>query len=129
MWMDIDEKISVRFEKNELSSLDRLVKESRYSSRSEFIRQAIKNQVEVEKRRNSITVEVPGLVMGYIDALVRKEYFRSKEHAIQKAIDHYFDDERVNSAFRAAKSMEMVSGRSVNIDLEVDEKAAKHIKK
>ena len=125
--MEIDEKISVRFGKNELNSLDRLVKDSCYSSRSEFIRYAIKNQVEFEKKRNSVTVEVPNLIMNYIEALVDKGYYRSKEHALQTAIDNYFDHDRIESALKAAKGMEVVAGRTIEID--VDEKTAKHIKK
>ena len=120
--MEIDEKISVRFERNELKRLDGIVKKAGYSNRSEFIRNAVEHQVELEKKRNCVTVEVPNLVMGYIDALVEKGYYRSAEHAVQTAIDSYFDHERIESALKAAKGMEVISGKSIEIDVNAADK-------
>ncbi len=124
--MEMDEKFSVRFERNELKRLDKIVKRAGYSNRSEFIRSAVEHQVELEKKRNCVTVEVPNLVMGYIDALVEKGYYRSNEHAVQTAIDNYFNHERIESALKAAKGMEVISGRTIEVDVNsADKKVVK----
>lgn len=125
--MEIDEKISVRFERNDLKSLDRLIKSAGYSSRSEFIRHAVIKQMTDDKKKDCVSVEVPALVMGYINALVEKGFYRSKEHAIHIAIDNYFNHERVESALKAAKGMELVAGR--RIDYEVDRSEKKVVEK
>ncbi len=113
--MEIDEKISVRFQKKELNELDGLVEDLGYSSRSEFIRMAVVNQKENLKNLTSIQVEVPPLVLDYIDTLVEKGYYRSRENALHMAIDHYFDHERIDSAMKAAKGMEQMTGRSIDV--------------
>ena len=113
--MEIDEKISVRFQKRELNELDQLVNKMGYSSRSEFIRQAVENQKEIMDNLATVQVEIPPLVLDYIDTLVEKGYYRSREDALHKAIDHYFDHERIDSAMKAAKGMEKVTGRSIDI--------------
>ncbi len=113
--MEIDEKISVRFQKKELSELDGLVEDLGYSSRSEFIRMAVVNQKENLKNLTSIQVEIPPLILDYIDALVEKGYYRSRENALHMAIDHYFDHERIDSAMKAAKGMEQMTGRSIDV--------------
>ena len=113
--MEIDEKISVRFQKRELNELDRLVDEMGYSSRSEFIRQAVESQKENMENRATVQVDIPPLVLDYIDVLVEKGYYRSREDALHKAIDHYFDHERIETAMKATKGMERATGRSIDI--------------
>ena len=44
------------------------------------------------------------------------------EHAIQTAIDSYFDHERIESALKAAKGMEVISGKSIEIDVNAADK-------
>jgi len=126
--MEIDEKISVRFQKRELNELDQLVEKMGYSSRSEFIRQAVDNHKDSMEDLATVQVEIPPLVLDYIDTLVEKGYYRSREDALHKAIDHYFDHERIESAMKAAKGMEKVTGRSMSI-IEKDGKRKKIIEK
>ncbi len=113
--MEIDEKISVRFQKRELSELDQLVDDLGYSSRSEFIRQAVVSHKQSIENMATVPVEVPPLILDYIDTLVEKGFYRSREDALHKAIDHYFDHERVEAAMKAAKGMERVTGRNIDI--------------
>ena len=113
--MEIDEKISVRFQRRELNELDQLVDDMGYSSRSEFIRRAVENQKKNMENLATVQVDIPPLILDYIDALVEKGYYRSREDALHKAIDHYFDHERIESAMKAAKGMEKVTGRSMDI--------------
>jgi Arc/MetJ-type ribon-helix-helix transcriptional regulator len=63
------------------------------------------------------------LLLEYIEGLVERGYFRSREHAIQAAIDSFFTEERINQSLRAAEGMEVAAGKKVKVD--IDEKSPK----
>ena len=115
--MDAEEKISLRLSKQELDRIDKKAKKDKVS-RSKAIRAMLDSQMDIEDRENTITVEVPGLLMKTITALVKKEKFRDKEHAIQAAIDHYFTHERIDALHKATKGMEIISGRKIEVDVD-----------
>jgi Arc/MetJ-type ribon-helix-helix transcriptional regulator len=114
----VDERVSIRFEKGEVRAIERLMKELGYSNRSEFFRTAVRNHMESVGARNSVSVEVTPLTLECIDALVGKGLYRSREHAVQLALDHFFTEENVSRALKAVESMEITAGRK--IDVQVD---------
>ena len=114
----VDERVSIRIEKHEVRAIDKMIKDLGYSSRSDFFRTAVRNHMESIGTRNSVSAEVTPLMMDTIDALVDKGFYRSREHALQLALDHYFTEENVNQAMKAVESMEITAGRK--IDYKVD---------
>ena len=107
--MDVDERISVRFESAEVKAIDSIISEYGYPNRSEFIRNAIRSHIVAQEQKNSVTIEVTGLLLEFIDALVERKYYRSREHAMQKAVDSYFTQEIYELARQEAECMEVVA--------------------
>ena len=118
MQEQVDERISARFEKAMMSEIDVLVKEQGFNNRSEFLRIAARALLDTQQRKNSTSVETAPLVQEFIDTLVDRGYYRSREHAIQSAIDNFFTEERVKEAFTTMKRMEIVAGKKVEVDLD-----------
>jgi Arc/MetJ-type ribon-helix-helix transcriptional regulator len=114
----VDERVSIRFEKSEVRAIERLMKELGYSNRSEFFRTAVRSHMENTGASNSVSAEVAPLTLECIDALVDRGFFRSREHAVQLALDHYFTDDNVNKALKAVETMEITAGKK--IDVKVD---------
>ncbi len=114
----VDERISVRFDRAEVKAIDAIIKEYGYPSRSEFFRTAVRFQVKSQEQENAVSVRVTPLALECIDALVDRGYYKSREHAIQLAIDSYFTEENVNKALRAIESMEIVTGKKIEVNLD-----------
>ncbi len=115
--MEVDERVSIRFERHEIEAIDVFIKSLGYPSRSEFFRCAARTQMKTQQQRNTVSVEIASLLLEYIDGLVNRGYFRSKEHAIQAAIDIYFTEERINETLRAAEGMEIATGKKIEVDV------------
>lgn len=113
--MENDEKVSVRFQTQELNDIDDVVEAFDYSSRSKFIRHAVKSHKEILEKKTSVLVEVPPLILGYIDVLADRGYYTSREDALKKAIKDYFNIERIEAAMKATKILEQVNRCSVDI--------------
>ena len=118
MQEQVDERISARFEKAMMSEIDVLVKEQGFTNRSEFLRIAARTLLDTQQRKNSTTVEIAPLIQEFIDTMVDRGYYRSREHAIQSAVEGFFTEERVKEAIKAMKRMEIVAGKKVEADLE-----------
>lgn len=118
MQEQVDERISARFEKAMMSDIDVLVKEQGFTNRSEFLRIAARTLLDAQQRKNTISVEIAPLVQEFIDAMVDRGYYRSREHAIQAAIDGFFTETRIKESFMAMKRMEIVAGKKVEVDLD-----------
>ncbi len=118
MQEQVDERISVRFENKMISEIDALVKEMGYPNRSEFLRTAVRTQIEAQQKQDAISVELAPLVLEYIDTFVNRGYFRSREHAIQAAVEGFFTEENMKDMFRNMKRMEVIAGKKVEVGLE-----------
>jgi len=118
MQEQVDERISARIESNLIDEIDALVKENRFSNRSEFLRTAVRTQINSQQQENEISVKVAPLVQEYINTLVDRGYYSSQEEAVKAAIYGFFTEENVRQAFKAMKRMEIVAGRKVEVDLE-----------
>ena len=116
--MEVDERISVRFEGAEVKAMDDIITEYGYPNRSEFIRNAIRSHMSSQQQRNSVTVEVSALLLEFIDALVERKYYISRENAIQKAIEAHFTEDITDQALRAAEGMEIGAGKKIKVDMD-----------
>jgi len=114
----VDERVSIRFEKHEVRAIDKIIKDLGYSSRSDFFRTAVRSHMETVGTRNSVSVEVTPLMTEAIDALVDRGFYRSREHAVQLALDHYFTEENVSLALKAVESMEITAGKKIDYKLD-----------
>ncbi|MCK5024625.1 MAG: ribbon-helix-helix protein, CopG family [Thermoplasmata archaeon] len=118
MQEQVDERISVRFENKMISEIDVLVKDMGYPNRSEFLRTAVRTQINNQHQENTISVKVTPLVQDYIDKLVEKGYYLSREDALQKAVSRFFTGENMKKDLQDADIMEIVAGKKIGIDLE-----------
>ena len=118
MQEQVDERISARFEKAMMDEIDVLVEQQGYSNRSEFLRTAARTLLEAQERKHTIHVEVSPLLMDFIQAMVDRGFYRSREHAIQAAVDSFFTEDRVKEAFKAMKRMEIAAGKKAEVDIE-----------
>jgi Arc/MetJ-type ribon-helix-helix transcriptional regulator len=118
MQEQVDERISARFEKAMMSEIDVLVKDQGFTNRSEFLRIAARTLLDTQQRKNTTPVEIPQLLGECIDTMVVRGFYRSREHAIQTAIEGFFNEERVNQALKTMERMEIVAGKKVEADLE-----------
>jgi len=118
MQEQVDERISARFEKAMMNDIDVLVKEQGFTNRSEFLRIASRTLLDTQQRKNATSVEIAPLVQEFIDAMVVRGYYRSREHAIQAAVEGFFSGERVKDASETMKRMEIVAGKKVEVDLD-----------
>ena len=116
--MEVDERISVRFEGAEVKAMDDIIAEYGYPNRSEFIRNAIRSHMSSQQQKNSVTVEVSALLLEFIDALVERKYYISRESAIQKAIESHFTEDITDQALKAAESMEIGAGKKIKVDMD-----------
>ena len=118
MQEQVDERISVRFESKMIEEIDSLVKERGFPNRSDFLRTAVRTQIDSQQKQDAISVELAPLVLEYIDTFVNRGYFRSREHAIQTAVEGYFTEENMKDMFRNMKRMEVIAGKKVEVGLE-----------
>ena len=118
MQEQVDERISVRFESKMIKDIDALAKEMGCSNRSEFLRTAVRTQINNQKQKDAIPVRVAPLFLEYINTLVNRGYYGSQEEAIQAAVYGFFTEENVKQAFKAMKRLEIVAGKKVEVNLE-----------
>lgn len=114
----VDERISVRFDRSEVKVIDAIIKDLDYPSRSEYFRTAVRSLMKDQERKNTISVEVSPLVIDCIDALVDRGYYKSREHAAQLAIIDYFTEENINKALRATEGMEIVARKKIEVKVD-----------
>ena len=116
--MEVDERLSIRFEGAEVKAMDSIIAEYGYPNRSEFIRNAIRSHMSIQQQRNSVTVEVSALLLDFIDALIERKYFISREKVIEKAIESHFTKDIIDQAMMAAESMEIGAGKKIKVDMD-----------
>ncbi len=113
-----EERVSARFEKAMMDEIDHHVKKHGIANRSEFLRMAARAMLDARQLENTITVDVSPLLREFIDVMVDRGYYRSQSHAVQSALDEFFTEERVRGAHRAARCMEITTGKKVEAEVE-----------
>ena len=113
-----DERISARLENKMINEIDALVKDETYSNRSDFLRTAVRTQIDSQQQKDAIAVVPTKMVLKTIDGLVERGYYHSREDALDKAINGYFTDENMRKVITDADLMEIIAGSKVEANLE-----------
>ncbi len=113
-----DERISARLENKMINEIDALVKEEKYSNRSDFLRTAVRTQINSQQQEDAISVAPTKMVLKTIDGLVERGYYHSREDALDKAINGFFTDENMRKVITDADLMEIIAGSKVEANLE-----------
>ena len=113
-----DERVSFRMGKDEMGDIESFIKTQEYTNKSEFFRCAARAQMRTHHERNTVSVEVAPLLLEYIDKLVGRGFFLTKEDAIKEAINSYFTEERKNQCLREADGMEVAVGKKFKVDID-----------
>ena len=113
-----DERVSFRMEKDEMEDIESYIKAQDYPNKSEFFRCAARVQMRTHHVRNTVSVEVAPLLLEYLDKLVHRGFFSTKEDALKDAIKGYFTEERKNQCLREADGMEVSVGKKFEVDIE-----------
>lgn len=111
--MDENERITLRLEQKNIERIDRfLASNPLYKNRSQLCRDAVDAFIESETEGgNTVQIRVPRHYLELIDHLVADGYFLSREHAIVRAIEEWFDRERVKEIEEHRKEMGKATGK------------------
>ena len=113
-----DERISARLENKMINEIDALVKEEKYSNRSEFLRTAVRTQIDTQQKEDAVTVKLNSMELKTIDGLVKREYYDSREEALAKIITRFLTDENIRKLVKDMDTLEIIAGNKVEVDLE-----------
>jgi Arc/MetJ-type ribon-helix-helix transcriptional regulator len=111
--MDENERITLRLERENLELIDQFLEGNpSYKNRSQLCRDAVQSFIEsVTQGGNTVQLRIPRHYLELIDALVADGYFLSREHAIVRCIEEWFDRERVKEIDEHRKEMGKATGR------------------
>ncbi len=111
--MDENERITLRLERENLELIDRFLSENpAYKNRSQLCRDAVQSFIEsVTQGGNTVQLRVPRYYLELIDALVADGYFLSREHAIVRCIEEWFDKARVKEIQEHRAEIGKATGR------------------
>ncbi len=111
--MDENDRITLRLEQKNLELIDGFLENNpSYKNRSQLCRDAVQAFIEsVTQGGNSVQIRVPKYYLDLIDHLVAQGYFLSREHAIVRAIEEWFDKERVREIGEHRQEIDKTTGK------------------
>jgi Arc/MetJ-type ribon-helix-helix transcriptional regulator len=111
--MDENDRITLRLEQKNLELIDEfLASNPNYKNRSQLCRDAVQAFIEsVTQGGNTVQIRVPRYYLDLIDHLVANGYFLSREHAIVRAIEEWFDRERVKEITEHRQEIDKTTGK------------------
>ena len=111
--MDENERITLRLEKENLELIDQfLAANPNYKNRSQLCRDAVQSFIEsVTMGGNTVQLRVPRRYLELIDHLVADGYFLSREHAVVRAIEEWFEKERVKEIDEHRREIDKITGK------------------
>jgi Arc/MetJ-type ribon-helix-helix transcriptional regulator len=114
----VNERVTIRLEQVDIARIDAEVEKAGLS-RSEFIRNAVNDYMDRggDKRPARIMVDLTNLERSYIDKLVDRGYFSSREQAVRKCLDQYFNKGKIAEINEEIHAMAMVAGHELAIDV------------
>jgi len=118
MQEQVDERISARLENKMINEIDALVKDEKYSNRSEFLRTAVRTQINTQQKEDAITVKLSSMELKAIDGLVNREFYDSREHALEKIISRFLTDKNIKTLLKDMETLEIIAGNKVEANLE-----------
>lgn len=111
------ERITLRLEKENLEQIDSFLQGNRgYQSRSQLVREAVRTFVQaIERRDDTITFRVPRIYLELMDHLVAEGLYLDREHAVLRAVEAWFDAERVKATQEHLKAVDRTTGKIVEV--------------
>jgi len=115
--MDENERITLRLERDNLELIDRFLADNPgYKNRSQLCRDAVQSFIEsVTQGGNTVQFRVPRFYLELIDALVADGYFLSREHAIVRCVEEWFDKDRVKEIDEHRREIGKATGRVMSV--------------
>mgnify|MGYP001588821367 FL=1 len=115
--MDENERITLRLEKENLELIDQfLAANPNYKNRSQLCRDAVQSFIEsVTMGGNTVQLRVPRRYLELIDHLVADGYFLSREHAVVRAIEEWFEKERVKEIDEHRREIDKLTGKVMSV--------------
>lgn len=115
--MDENERITLRLEKENLELIDHfLAVNPIYKNRSQLCRDAVQSFIEsVTMGGNTVQLRVPRRYLELIDHLVADGYFLSREHAVVRAIEEWFEKERVKEIDEHRREIDKITGKVMSV--------------
>ncbi|HKZ22840.1 MAG TPA: hypothetical protein VJ224_00320 [Thermoplasmata archaeon] len=115
--MDENERITLRLEKENLELIDHfLAANPNYKNRSQLCRDAVQSFIEsVTMGGNTVQLRVPRRYLELIDHLVADGYFLSREHAVVRAIEEWFEKERVKEIDEHRREIDKITGKVMSV--------------
>ena len=118
MQEQVDERISARLENKMINEIDTLVKDEKYSNRSEFLRTAVRTQINTQQKEDAITVKLSSMELKAIDGLVNREFYDSREEALEMIISRFLTDKNIKTLLKDMETLEIIAGNKVEANLE-----------
>lgn len=111
--MDENDRITLRLEQKNLELIDEFLQSNpNYKNRSQLCRDAVQAFIEsVTQGGNTVQIRVPRYYLELIDHLVAQGYFLSREHAIVRAIEEWFDKDRVREITEHRQEIDKTTGK------------------
>lgn len=119
--MDTGDRITIRLERDILVRMDALLQAGRpqFGSRSQMCRVAVRDFLEsAEGYSNKVTVAVPPAYLDFIDALIERGYFLSREDAVLRLLANGLNRERAKEILEHQETMGQATGKIFPVELE-----------
>ena len=115
--MDENERITLRLEKENLELIDAFLKQNTsHGNRSQLVREAVQAYIQtIREGGDSITIRIPRYYLDLIDRLVADGYFLSREHAIVRCVEEWFDKDRVKEIDEHRRETGKATGKVVSV--------------
>ena len=120
----MDEKVTLRLPKELLDSLDLMVGLGQYKSRSDAIRDALKESLSKKLHSSGgetqgVNVDLPERFVNDIDFLVRVDYYRTREDAIYEALKiHLYETLDLYKIKTRSEAMQEIGWELAEADLQ-----------
>jgi Arc/MetJ-type ribon-helix-helix transcriptional regulator len=118
--METSDRITIRLEQEILARMDAFLQRTpRFGSRSHLCRIAVDQFLEsMEGFSNKVTAEIPKAYIEFIDTLVRRGYFLSREHAVQRLVEEGLRPDRIKEMLEHQETMGRATGKIFPVELE-----------
>ncbi len=117
--MDSNDRITIRLDQDILARMDALLEvDSGFGSRSQLCRIAVGRLLEsIEGSTTRVTVEIPRAYLDFIDSLVTRGYFLSREEAVQHLVKEGLSEDGVRHIIEHQETMGKASGKMFPVEL------------
>lgn len=120
------DRITIRLEQEILARMDAFLERTpKFGSRSHLCRVAVDRFLEsVEGFSNRVTAEIPTAYLEFIDALVEKGYFVSREQAVQWLVMEGLKRDRIKEILEHQETMGRAAGKLFPVELKKEDRTS-----